>query len=168
MELKIKTENNSEEELLVKEVVEKLNKKYKLPILTDNIFIEQGIIPHSHPVLTLGVEKKEIFLVLKDFLHEQFHWFEAEHPEYNEAINFLKNKYKNLGDCDRGDKNTDSFWQHIIVCWNTRNFLQNNIGKSEVDEIYKNSQPYPLTEKFVGENFEEIKNDLLKFDMVWR
>src|SRR5271170_3661027 len=55
--LKISTKNNSEKEIQRKEQIEKLAAQYDLKkwIFTKDILIEQGVIPHSKPELTLNV-----------------------------------------------------------------------------------------------------------------
>ena len=164
LKMNIRTKNESENECLVKDIVSNLISRYDIPTFTDNVVIEDEVIPHSHPVLTLGTRVIEPFLILKTLIHEQFHWFEAGHYKYKEAMEFLKSNYKDLGDCG---KNSDSFWQHLIVCWNTRNFLQNNFDSKEVENTYSFKQPYSLTEVFVKENFERLKDDLGKFEMVY-
>src|SRR5579871_6104401 len=55
--LKITTKNGSDKENQRKEQIEKLATQYDLKkwIITKEILIEQGVIPHSKPVLTLNV-----------------------------------------------------------------------------------------------------------------
>ena len=43
---------------------------------TSRVRIEQGAIPHSHPVLTLNTRyPDDDLLALSTYLHEQLHWF---------------------------------------------------------------------------------------------
>lgn len=42
---------------------------------TDHVRIEEGAIPHSHPVLTLNTREPSDELLLATYLHEQIHWF---------------------------------------------------------------------------------------------
>src|SRR5690242_10916965 len=51
-------------------------------LFTRDILIQSGVIPHSHPVLTLNTR----YLVddtaeLATFVHEQLHWFLTDHVE---------------------------------------------------------------------------------------
>jgi hypothetical protein len=62
----------------------------------------------------------------------------------------------------------NSFWEHLIVIWNTGNFVQINFTKGQIDFIHNQWQAYPLTEKFVEDNFETLRSNLLKFDMVYK
>jgi hypothetical protein len=44
--------------------------------ITNDVRIEQGVVPHSHPVLTLNTRHVDNDdLLLATFLHEQLHWF---------------------------------------------------------------------------------------------
>jgi hypothetical protein len=74
-------------------------------------------------------------------------------------------KYKDLRDCNT-EKHPNSFREHLIVYWNTRYFLQNTLEQKDVEYIYSQFVGYLKTEKFVEENFETLRDDLLKFDMV--
>ncbi len=163
----IKTKNSSKEELTQKKILEEIIEKYNCPIFTHEVLIETGSIPHSHPVLTLNTRNTNELMVLQTFIHEQFHWFAVLNKKYDECIEFLKKNYIDLGDCNKTGKYPNSFWEHLIVCWNTRNFLQNNVSKTDTDFIYTQWQAYPLTEKYVEENFEKLKIDLEKFSMVY-
>ncbi len=42
---------------------------------TDDVRIEEGVIPHSHPVLTLSTREPSDELLLATYIHEQIHWF---------------------------------------------------------------------------------------------
>jgi len=81
-------------------------------------------------------------------------------------ITYLK-KYPDLRDCNKSGKYPNSFWEHLIVCWNTRNFLQKTLEKDKVDFIYTDWQAYPLTEGFVQDNFESLRRDFEQFQMVY-
>lgn len=163
----IETKNSSKEELAQKKTLEEILEKYNCPIFTNEVLIETGSIPHSHPVLTLNTRNTDEFMILKTFIHEQFHWFTVLNEKYDECIEFLKKNHIDLGDCNKTGKYPNSFWEHLIVCWNTRNFLQNNTNRTDTDFIYNQWQAYPLTEKYVEENFEKLKIDLEKFSMVY-
>ncbi len=165
--MNIETKNSDEKELRVKKVLEDILFKYPCPIFTNDIVIDSNSIPHSHSILTLNTRNTNPILVLATFVHEQFHWFTQIKSSFKDCIVYLK-KYKELEDfTNNPDKYPNSFWIHLIVCWNTRNFLQKNITKEQVDFIYSQWQPYPITEKFVKENFDTLKNDLNKFGMIY-
>ena len=162
----ITTKNSTERELQVKTILEKIIKDYPCPIFTDEIIIEEGSVPHSHPVLTLNTRNTNPILVLETFVHEQFHWFAQTHYSYKPCIEHLK-KYEDLGDCNKSGKYPNSFWEHLIVNWNTRNFLQRVLAKEQVDFIDSQWRAYPLTEKFVKDNFQTLKDELAQFNMTY-
>lgn len=179
--IKIQTKNNLPEEIYVKNLLNTILQKYDCPIFTEKVIIDKNAISHSHPVLTIGTKwfmtgKKtnysEInsefpFLsVLETFIHEQFHWFVAEHSQWDQCFGFLRKKYRDLGDCAKDNK--ISFWIHLIVLWNVRNYLNKILDKSQINLIYNNWRPYPLTEKFVEENFTQLHDDLDRHDMIYK
>jgi len=161
--MEIITKNDCLDELEIKEILEGLIEKYEIPVFTEDVLIEKGVVPHSHPVLTLGTRTCDPLVILKTFIHEQLHWFEAGHPRLDEAMGYLGIKYKNKGEFDENR----SFYIHIIVCFNTRNILKKLVSKEDLEYIYKQWQPYPLMEDFIVENFDEVEGDLRKFEMVY-
>jgi len=166
MEIEVSTKNNTAKEQEVKSILEDLLSKYKTPLFTSQIIVEEKSVPHSHPILTLNTRNTEPLFLLKTFIHEQFHWFTQDKPNYKECITYLK-KYPDLRDCNKSGKYPNSFWEHLIVCWNTRNFLQKTLEKDKVDFIYTDWQAYPLTEGFVQDNFESLRRDFEQFQMVY-
>ncbi len=171
IELHIETKHGIPKELEVASILQDLRIKYpELPIFTDKVIIESGSTPHSHPTLTFGVRTTDPNSLLKTFIHEQFHWYVEAHPLFQSAITNLKLNYKDLGDCNKDAKKPGSFWEHLIVCWNTRNELNKILDPKEIDRVYvefAKAGIYPLTEAFVKDNFEKIKADLVKLDLVY-
>ena len=164
----IETKSQTEKELQQKELLMEVITQYQPPIFTEKVIIETGVAPHSHPVLTLNTRSGESLMLLWAFVHEQFHWFATDHPRYDECIQFLKEKYEDLGDCNVSGENPNSFWEHLIVCWNTRNFLMEALTKDYITSIYNQWQPYPLTEAFVREKFTELEKILTSLDMAYK
>ena len=53
---------------------------------TRKIIIDEGAIPHSHPVLTLHTRHLgEDLLLLSTYVHEQIHWYEESKPKQRAA-----------------------------------------------------------------------------------
>jgi hypothetical protein len=51
-------------------------------LFTGNVVIQSGVIPHSHPVLTLNTRYLDDDTAqLATFLHEQLYWFLTDHVE---------------------------------------------------------------------------------------
>src|SRR2546425_11544621 len=62
---------------------------------TDRVQIEEGVIPHSHPVLTLGTGYPSDLAVLSSYVHEQLHWFAASLTGSQAAMEQLRDRYPN-------------------------------------------------------------------------
>ena len=150
-------------------MAKKLFSKYDIPVFTDKIIVEKGEIPHSHPVLTLStrLKDKDPTLLLEVIVHEQFHWFARSHQKHKEVISYLKQRYEDNGECNRSGKYPDSFWEHIIVIFNTLNTFKKMISKEEIKFIFEQWQPYPKTTQLVEDNFKKIREELNKFEMVY-
>ena len=51
-------------------------------LFTRDVLIQDGVIPHSHPVLTLNTRYLDDDTAqLATFVHEQLHWFLTDHVE---------------------------------------------------------------------------------------
>src|SRR2546421_1005332 len=81
-------------EVQTKSQLQKLLAQYDLSrfIFTKEIMIDRTSIPHSNPVLTFHTRHlKDDELLLSTFVHEQIHWFLAQHEEQTEqAIKELR------------------------------------------------------------------------------
>ncbi len=102
-------------------------------LFTRRIRIERGVIPHSHPVLTLntrylGQDDRQ----LGAFVHEQLHWFtEAESGATAAAMAALKTRYPDVpvGGAEGGN-DRESTYEHIIVCWFEFDALKRLLGEA--------------------------------------
>jgi len=163
--MNICTANDLPEEEEIKGIVEDMLRKYDIPCFTDTVIIEKGVVPHSHPVLTLNTRSNEPHIILKTFIHEQMHWFISDFDSRWDVVNYLRRKYDVIEECVRDEEN---FYFHIIVCFNTRNVLKHILLEDDVRRAYESWQAYPMLEKFVEEHFEDIREDLEKFHMIVR
>ncbi len=166
MTLRISSRNNDPDELDMVEIIKAVCEQYVVPIFTDVVVVEKGAIPHSHPILTLNTRVKDPRLVLKVLVHEQLHWYVQKHPKYNECIAYLKSKYKDDGEHNKSGTYPDSYWEHIIVCFNTRRYLTTTLLPEDLRWISEQWRPYPTLEDEVIERDREIESDLIGFDMV--
>jgi len=144
--ISIGTKNNLPEELNVKKILETALAKYPCPIFTGRVIIEKGAISHSHPILTIGTSWRigsnrvdyigmesefPLLSVLETFVHEQFHWFLAAHFD-RDVFDQLANTYPSAGDEYRYNKSGKyKFMVEMIVCFNTRNYLQKILQKAK-------------------------------------
>lgn len=161
------SKNNYPEELERVALLEYLVQKYKAPGFTLDVVVEKGAVPHSHPVLTLNTRSQSDLSVLKTLIHEQFHWWVQEHPRYSECVEYLKTKYEDDGEHNKSGKHPNSYWEHIIVCFNTRNYLKAILSNDEVEAVYGEWQAYPTLEKHIGENFNGFEKQLKQFDVIY-
>src|SRR5215813_10763632 len=94
-ELEMTLAHGSAAEAQTRDELQKLLKQYDLAdwVWTRKVIIERGAIPHSHPVLTLNTRDEGLRL-LSAFVHEQYHWFETEHPtQISSSMADLKKAY---------------------------------------------------------------------------
>ncbi len=169
MSLVITARNSNPKEKEVALILEGLCKKYKLPLFTTNVIVETGTRPHSHPVLTMNTRTNDQFLVLEVFVHEEMHWFVSQKSEYDDCLAYLKQHYHDNGECNVTGTYPNSFWTHIIVCFNTRKFLSSLLSREDFEYIYNNEnrKSYKLTEKLVVDNYEKIEKELADYNMVF-
>lgn len=92
--------HGTEVEAQTRDQLQRLLKTYDLSswTWTRKVLIDQDAIPHSHPVLTLHVRQlKDDLALLSTFVHEEYHWYEAAHPqETAAAIAELKTAYPHV------------------------------------------------------------------------
>lgn len=102
--------------------LERLLQSYDLTkwSFTRRVHIEAGVIPHSHPVLTLNtrhLDRED--LALATFLHEQIHWFELDRRRTATAaaIDELKQRYPDAPTAHpEGSGDEFSTYLHLIIC----------------------------------------------------
>ncbi len=99
-EITIRLHSGNEREVKAEAQLQRLLREYDLSpwFFTREVMIESGVVPHSHPVLTLnsrytdGRDERQ----LSTFLHEQIHWFlfaNANEAAYFAAIDDLREMY---------------------------------------------------------------------------
>ena len=120
MEIEIELASGSARERAGEIQLQGILARYNLEtlIFTRLVRIEGGIIPHSHPVLTLNTRHlKDDELQLATFLHEQIHWFCTERGEAVEAaLADLKEFYPDVPiGFPQGARDKESVYLHLIV-----------------------------------------------------
>ena len=86
-EIEISLKNASKSEAQTKEQLEVLLQRHDVSkwLFTRKILIEDNVIPHSHPVLTLSTRDRGDVL-LATFVHEQIHWFLVNYIRRQEIL----------------------------------------------------------------------------------
>jgi hypothetical protein len=86
---------------------------------TNRVRIHHGVIPHSHPVLTLNTRHlDDDALALSTYLHEQLHWFVWRHPGTRPALAELRQRYPSPPIAlPEGAGNLRASELHYLVCY---------------------------------------------------
>lgn len=170
--VKIGLKHGSENELEVKTKakLQQLLKTYDLSkwVFTDTVVIETGVIPHSHPVLTINTrDRDQDMLLLSTFVHEQIHWYVANRDSAREkAINEFREIYPNIpaGRKEGGARNKYSSYLHLIVCYLEYEGMIELAGDKKGEEAieYWSNHHYTWIYKEVLNNGDKIKPVLRK------
>ena len=118
----IELKHGSETERETKEQLERLLASYDLKryTFTHAVIIEDKVIPHSHPVLTLSTRYiGEDDRLLSVYVHEQLHWYLVEHHRQTEAAKAdLRRMYPKVpvGPPD-GAMDEESTYLHLVDCY---------------------------------------------------
>jgi uncharacterized protein (TIGR02145 family) len=110
----------SEIEKQAKAQLERILTKWDLSkwFFTDTVRIESGVIPYSHPVLTLNTNGlSNDTAKAGSFVHEQLHWFLSRyHPRADSATRELRALYPNPPDASAGGaQDRESTYLHLLV-----------------------------------------------------
>ncbi len=146
-------------------------KKYNLEryIYTRDIVIESGVIPRSHPVLTLQAEEKnKPDDLLGTFIHEQMHWYWIEASpgkdkgprlDFKERYPFAPFKLP------EGSGDESSTYQHLGVCWLEYQGLIQTVGLARAKKVLSEKKYYTWIYKMVLTDTEFIASVMKKYKM---
>ena len=133
---------------------------YKLSpvIYTPDVVIQSGVVPHSHPKLTINTRYAENpQKLLAVFVHEQFHWWlETNRSRSEKASEELKKLYP-----DREKASID----HILICFLEYEALMYYLSKREAETILRDfilENVHPWIYAQVMSNYGEIDKVILK------
>lgn len=120
----IELKKGTPEEARTRDQLQRLLREHDLErwIFTRKVVIDgtPNLIPHSHPVLTLGTEYlKDDELLLSTFVHEQLHWYLEENQERAKAAmeEFRKLYPDAPSGPPAGARDLESTYRHLIVCY---------------------------------------------------
>lgn len=100
---------------------------------TRSVMIDEGEIPHSHPVLTLHTRHiKNDERLLSTYVHEQLHWFVDQHPaQAAAAVRDLRRIYPRIPTgFPKGSSDDEGNYEHLIVV-----YLEYRAGQSLMGEL---------------------------------
>ena len=157
----IQTSHHAARELQEKLELEQLLKKYDASkyTFTRTVVIEERAMNHAFPVLTLNVH----FLgsddeLLSSFLHEQLHWYLAQHRlAMEDAVRQLKAMYPRapIG-LPEGADTEYSTYGHLIDCYLEIQADRELIGRERTDRVIKNKPWYTWIYKTILQDEDRI------------
>jgi len=129
-------------EVAAQEQLERILKSYNLSkwIFTKSVIIERGVIPHSHPVLTLNSRHLDNDLLqLSTFVHEQIHWhLVAKSREADQAIEELRGTYTTVPtEPPSGAGTQDSTYLHLLVNYLEYQAMKELVGTGKAKEVFE-------------------------------
>jgi hypothetical protein len=119
--LNVTTHSNTPDELAIKDQLAEILDRTDTSRywFTRDVVIEQGALPHSHPVLTLGTRAyTDENLLLADFVHEQLHWHLVDREDdMHAAVADVRSMYDDVpvGHPD-GGHDEFSTYLHLVLC----------------------------------------------------
>ena len=172
MNLAITLAHGSEAEALTREALRALAASYPLDryTVTDQVRIEEGAQPHSHPVLTLNTaERADPVGLLAQYLHEQMHWMlgtRARTYDPHALLDALQRAYPGLP-VARPDGSGDrvSTYFHLAVCSLELDTLTTLVGREAADDtVHRRAQRfYRAIYALVVERREDILDRMARW-----
>jgi len=160
--INISCRSSSKKEQGIKQLLEKIILQYpEKYIFTKDIVIEEGTIPHSHPVLTLSTKDAYLQnsdLLLSTFIHEQIHWF-LSGQNLSVYIEKLKSIYPNIAiGFPKGAKDEYSSYLHIIVNYLEIYILKAIIGEEKASVVldFLKADHYTEIYKIIENDYESL------------
>jgi len=157
----VQTGHHSAREQQEKLELEQLLKKYDVSkyTFTRAVVIEERAMNHAFPVLTLNVH----FLgsddeLLSSFLHEQLHWYLAQHRSAMEdAVRRLKVMYPHAPvGLPEGADSEYSTYGHLVDCYLEIQADRAPIGPERTDRVIKNKPWYTWIYKTILQDEDKI------------
>ncbi|HXU39160.1 MAG TPA: hypothetical protein VN937_22590 [Blastocatellia bacterium] len=156
-----------------REQLQRLMKSYDLSrwTFTRSIIIEEGAIPHSHPVLTLSTRHvRDDELLLSTFVHEQAHWFLTQNDKATqEAKKELRVTFpKAPVSFPEGASDEESTYLHLIVIYLEYRADRELLGELKARQVmdFWATDHYTWIYKTVLEHAREIGNLALKHKLI--
>lgn len=166
--IQISAKNNTEPEQKVASLLKEVLSDYDLTRwnFTDKVVIQDRVIPHSHPVLTLNTSSMEKKDILDTYVHEQIHWYVDKFPDAEKkSIEEFKTRYKDVPFGNRaGASDEYSTYLHLIVCYLEYRSLAELLNEDEAKQIMWNQTHYTWVYNKIIEDREYIGKVLREND----
>ena len=145
--LEVETVNGSEREEAAKVQLQRLVATYDLDpwTFTRRVRIEAGVIPHSHPVLTLNERYIDQDVEqLTTYIHEQFHWMVLERQSALATVTaaFREAFPEVPAGGSEGARDERSTYLHLVVCDLEFQGLSRLVGKEQAREVLSAQRHY--------------------------
>jgi hypothetical protein len=171
MAVSILLANDSERERATRDQLAALLHRYDLRRwqFTDMVSIEQGVVPHSHPVLTLNT-----FLLgddarlLATYLHEQLHWFCEQHEvAATRAIDELRGLYPVVPiGLPEGAKSEFSSYLHLVIGYLEHAALGELLGPDDAHRVAEGWSHYTWIYATVLRDFDAIGDIVQRYSLL--
>ncbi len=163
----------SEREARAREQLLRLLDRYDLRRwqATNRVRIEQGVIPHSHPVLTLNTKYLDNdALALSTYLHEQLHWSVwRRNPRKRRAIRELRQRYPSppVGHPEGASSEYESYL-HYLVCYLEYATMIEVVGPDQARRVvdFWCTDHYTEIYKTVLQDFDAIREIVARHGLV--
>ena len=113
---------------------------------TSRVIVEHWAVPHSHPILTLNT-RHEGDQLLATYIHEQMHWWTAEHPSFGQAVEDTRQEWSTVPAVGKGGADSEhSTRLHLIVCHLERRAVQRVVDVDRAATVLRrqmDDQVYP-------------------------
>jgi hypothetical protein len=156
-DFKIELANGSPSEVRTRDQLRALLDRYDVSrwARTHTLVIEDGVIPHSHPVLTIDTRDLGDEYVMSAFLHEQVHWLLSDrYAAVLQATAELRQRYPGIHrPVPVGAGSEDSTYLHLIV---------NALERRAVIEIMGAGALEPLTRFWLTDHYTAIYDIVLR------
>src|SRR5262249_36564920 len=173
--LHIRMKNGTPIEERKKEQIERLARQYDLKkwTITRDILIEQGVRPHSFPVLTLnGRWPDEDDLALSVYLHEQAHWvlMERHRGQMIDLYQDLKRLITGLPiEFPQGSGEEHDTYIHLAVIILEWQSLKDLFGAERARKVmdFKKTDHYTAIYPAVLEHQKNLQKILNRYSIRW-
>jgi hypothetical protein len=166
----VQTSHHTAREFQEKVELEQLLKKYDVSkyTFTRTVVIEERAMNHAFPTLTLNVH----FLgsddeLLSSFLHEQLHWYLAQHRmAMEDAVRRLKQVYPRAPvGLPEGADTEYSTYGHLIDCYLEIQADRDLIGPERTDRVIKSKPWYTWIYNTILKDEDQIAA-LVKYEQL--
>ncbi len=161
--IRTKSEIIAERESQARAHLIELHDKYDIDqwLFTREVIVEAGVIPHSHPVLTVNTRSiGDDIGTLATYLHEQFHWYGTQNEDaFNAAIADLRALYPDAPDGPpMGARNQNSTFLHLIICTLEFDAVARLFGETAAREELASKRYYRWIYDQVLENGDPVRD----------